>query len=152
MSRDAATGRMLPVPIEERFWTHVTEEDRGYATPCWIWTGGTGAGYGRVWHDGTTQTAHRVGYELVTGETVPPDRELDHLCRVRLCVRALHLEVVTPRENVLRSPTAPPAINAAKVRCRRGHEFTGTWRGRRTCRECSRIRTAESRARRGTAA
>jgi hypothetical protein len=33
---------------------------------------------------------------------IPPNREIDHLCRVRSCVNPAHLEVVTNRENCRR--------------------------------------------------
>lgn len=150
--RDPITGRMLPVDVGARIQARVIEEDRGYASPCWIWTGVAEAGYGRIWHNGRFAGVHRVAYELSTGQTVPADMEIDHLCRVKLCVRASHMEVVTPRENVRRSDS-PAARNARLERCRRGHPFDGTnTAGARTCRACSRIRTAEHRARRRAAA
>ena len=73
---------------------------------------------------------------------IPEGLTLDHLCRVRACVNPAHLEPVTLRENTLRSPSAPTAINARKTECLRGHAFTpeNTWvhRSRRCCRECKR--------------
>lgn len=144
-------GRFVSVDPFERFMSKVREEDRGYATPCWIWHGSDrGDGYGSFWLDGRTDLAHRVAYTLLIGP-IPEGAELDHLCRVRSCVRPLHLEPVTKRVNVLRSNN-PMAINARKTTCRRGHPFTGTWRGRRTCRTCSAIRQQEHRDRKATVA
>jgi len=34
---------------------------------CWLWTGGTGAGYGRFFLRGALWQAHRVVYELLVG-------------------------------------------------------------------------------------
>lgn len=45
--------------------------------------------------------AHRVAYEYFLGP-IPPGMEVDHLCRTRLCVNPMHLEVVGHRENVAR--------------------------------------------------
>src|SRR5699024_2450602 len=77
-------------PIED------VEEDRGYKTPCWIWQGRIDPkGYGRL---GWT-LAHRLVFEREVGP-IPPERELDHLCRERSCVNPEHLEPVTHKENV----------------------------------------------------
>jgi hypothetical protein len=57
---------------------HISE-DRGYMTPCWIWTGSLNAkGYGRCFGG----MAHRRYYEEYIGP-VPEGRTIDHLCRVR---------------------------------------------------------------------
>ena len=80
--------------------------DRSDPAGCWLWTGSLRAGYGRFWVDGTVVQAHRYAYERVVGP-IPADRELDHLCRIRRCVNPDHLDVVTPSENVRRSPIHP---------------------------------------------
>ena len=138
--------RRVDGPPEERFWAKVNKDGPipSYAPelgPCWLWTGGTRRGYGRfgISH-GQHVGAHCYGYLLQVGP-VDPGLQLDHLCRVRLCVRASHLEPVTGRENILRSPIAPPAINARKTHCKRGHLFSeaNTYidsRGGRECRMC----------------
>lgn len=78
-------------------------EDRGYATPCRIWTGPSNQkGYGLVKVGRSSRAAHLVAYEQANGP-IPEGRELDHLCRVRACVNLAHLEVVTHKVNMERS-------------------------------------------------
>lgn len=110
---------------------------------CWIWTASTySVGYGRFSIGGRWVIAHRWCYERLRGP-VAGDRDLDHLCRVRLCVNPWHLEPVTRRENLLRGETIP-ALNAAKTHCPEGHAYTPEntrlYRGMRYCRECNRVR------------
>lgn len=67
--------------------------------------------------------AHRILYTAFKGE-IPERKSLDHLCRVRNCVNPNHLEVVTHKENMLRSPSAATALNAKKTHCVQGHKYT----------------------------
>jgi hypothetical protein len=119
------------------------------ADGCWLWTGSLSpTGYGeRIRRSGNRQAPHRVVYELMVGP-IPEGLVIDHLCRVRNCVNPAHLEPVTQRENTMRSPIAPAAVNAAAQQCRRGHPFdeANTYvdpNGYRGCRAC---RTAAARA------
>lgn len=80
-------------------------EDRGHDTPCWIWTGATTVAGERGYGYYRKRAAHRVFFEEARGP-VPEGMQLDHLCRVRLCVNPDHLEVVTLLENVRRSRRA----------------------------------------------
>lgn len=97
----------LPTPLDDRIWKHVEKTDG-----CWLWTGGTTtAGYG-VYSvvKGEMTTAHRIVYELLVGP-IPEGMQLDHLCRVRRCVRPEHLEPVTPLVNTRRA--LPYRLSAA---------------------------------------
>lgn len=113
---------------------------------CWVWEGSLNShGYGKltVWRSGTWY-AHRIAYGLVHG-VVPA--ELDHLCRNRACWRPSHLESVTHRENMDRSPFCSPHET-----CAHGHRWSevGSWvqkDGSRKCKECHRRRCRESLAR-----
>lgn len=87
--------------MEDRFWQIV--DPTGF---CWLWTGSKNQnGYGRFQpHPGTnrkTSSAHRVAWELLIGP-ISPGYEVDHLCRIKLCVNPDHLEPVTKAENIRR--------------------------------------------------
>jgi len=96
-------------------------EDRGYVTPCHIWQGQPqGGGYGLAFgEDGRKTTAHRVIYEREVGP-IPDGLQLDHLCRVRICVNPEHMEPVTNAENARRGKrTTLTHSIAARIRARR---------------------------------
>lgn len=80
-----------------RFWSSVEK------TPvCWLWKARRDSrGYGVFVRDRKARKAHVVAWEMERG-SVPQGMELDHLCRIRECVRAEHLEAVSHRENVQR--------------------------------------------------
>jgi hypothetical protein len=132
-------------PIVARLYARCLIEDRGYSTPCRVFTGAkTPNGYGVIGVPGRrTRLAHRVAYEQLIGP-IPDGLELDHLCRVRACCEASHLEPVSRRENILRGDG--PALTSARLRaistCKHGHELAGDnlyiWRGMRKCRACGR--------------
>lgn len=143
---------------EERFWSKVDTNGpipahRPELGPCWIWTGATNSrGYGRFTVDGRDVHAARYICEVRLGP-IPDGYEPDHLCLNTSCVNYFsHLEVVTQRENILRS-RGPAAVNAAKTYCVNGHEFTpentitrkrpGGGRACRTCRRDAQRRYQE---------
>ncbi len=108
-------------------------------------------GYGHITTErrGQTYRVHRLIYEFFVAP-IPDGLQLDHLCRVRNCVRPDHLEVVTLKENVLRGEGIS-AENARKTHCWRGHEFTPENTGTteqegRYCRACGTVRMREWRA------
>ena len=81
-----------------RFWTKVDKTET-----CWLWTPPLDdSGYGKFSVSGKKVGAHRWAYEEING-AIPDGLQIDHLCRVRNCVRPDHLEAVTHLENVRRS-------------------------------------------------
>ncbi len=141
-------GRVIKSP-SFYFWRQVNKTDT-----CWLWTGKdvTPNGYGRFtyrvsqWHQRRTM-AHRWAYEELV-DPIPEGMTLDHLCGVNLCVNPAHLELVSLRENILRSDN-PMAQNARKTHCPVGHPYdeANTYmnqKGERICKECSRTKARES--------
>lgn len=145
--------RLRGVPAADRFWQKVNKdgpipEYRPDLGPCWLWMAGRTNGYG-VFHSNPTAgqvvRAHRWLYEQTIGP-VPAGWDLDHLCRVRHCVRPEHLEPVTRQENVARG-MHPHSIAHQAGTCVKGHKVTaenvyfrrdrpGEW----NCRVCRRER------------
>lgn len=92
-----------PPSAEERFWSKVDQTTgpvpASLGTRCWIWTASkVEDGYGRFW-SGKNLAAHRVAYEWLVGP-IPADREIDHRCHNRACVRPEHLRVVTRKQQM----------------------------------------------------
>jgi hypothetical protein len=88
------------------------------AGECWPWTGTviSTTGYGSIYWDGVTTSAHIAGWELATG-LIAAGFWIDHACHNRdascpgreecphrRCQNPLHLEAVTPGTNLRRSP------------------------------------------------
>jgi len=143
-----------------RFWAKVNKDGpvpakRPDLGPCWLWKPqGSMGGYGQFYLDGKPQLAHRAAYKILVGP-IPDGLTIDHLCSVRHCVRATHLEAVTLAENLRRAETWKNGAEAsrAKTRCPNGHEYDEantriTPSGRRACRACARDRAAAQRQRR----
>jgi hypothetical protein len=108
---------MKTIGEKRRFWSRVQPNQEN----CWIWTGHCrDNGYGMFavknpagsW---SQTTSHRWAYQDQVGE-IPDGWEVDHLCRVRACVRPDHLEAVTIQENRRRRDIQySPAVNRAPV-------------------------------------
>lgn len=123
---------------------------------CWLWSAGIdGGGYGSFGDGIRVVCAHRWLWEQTNGP-IPHGMELDHLCRVRNCVRPSHLEPVTRRINVLRGM----AQHAIKYRnriasgvCESGHPLTEWHNGKANsngyCQTCKRMYVNAYRARFG---
>jgi hypothetical protein len=132
----ALAGRTIR-PIEDRFWEKVEKTDT-----CWLWTGARmPIGYGRFGIKKENCLAHVVSMGLA-GVEIPPGMVLDHICKVRNCVRPEHLRVVTRSWNAKYNNDSIFSRNRARTHCTHGHEFTEanirrTEEGYRNCRPCS---------------
>jgi hypothetical protein len=143
---DVSTTAFIKGDDEARFWSHV---DRRGDDECWPWTAYTDRkGYGVFNVEGRPRPVHRWAYHHFVGP-VPDEMTIDHVrargCTRKDCVNFLsHLEIVTNKENVMRSDGAC-ATNARKTHCIRDHEFTSEntlvrKNGGRTCRACKKLR------------
>lgn len=102
--------------LPDGFWAKVHQTD------CLIWSGAVNTkGYPCFAVNGVSQLAHRLAYEDAHGP-IPEGYTIDHLCRVRNCVNADHLEVVTIAENNRRKKT-PGGIQIGSS-CAKGHKVT----------------------------
>lgn len=130
-------------------------------TGCWNWIGSLDPKYGLTWYQGRHEKVHRLLYAWLI-EPLPMSHEgrkvaqLDHeVCKNTRCCNPLHLELVTQWENTRRG-TSPPALNARKTHCPKGHVLDALWKKgnklNRACRECDRAKywnaTPEQRKRR----
>lgn len=88
---------------------------------CWVWLGSTSKvdGYGKYTVNASRNngqrlniTPHKYSWMLANGREPKPGMHLDHLCKVRVCVRPDHLEEVTALENHRRK---------CRPFCKRGH-------------------------------
>ena len=105
------TGHYPRPSVQERLERQCIPEPN---SGCWLWTGAIYAsGYGGLQHKGRSQYAHRVSYEIFVGP-IPNGHDIDHLCRLRLCVNPEYLQAVTRRENLLRSWRAAIATEEIK--------------------------------------
>ncbi len=129
---------------EQRFWEKVQRRNNG----CLEWIGArvkpwgkksNGYDYGLFWWNGKQGMAHVFAYEQVHGLLLP-NVELDHLCRNRWCVNERHLQPVSHKDNLLRSPDTQVSKNLQKTHCPQGHPYdeenTYKWRTSRICKLC----------------
>lgn len=127
--------------------------------PCWDWIGCKSRnGYGQFKVDARRGSTRKTGphvyaYEYFVG-AIPDGFEVHHLCYVRHCCNPLHLALMSHRDNVTDADSiTPPAINAQKTECSRGHSLSGSNlhikpNGSRQCRACNALRQREFQAKR----
>jgi hypothetical protein len=95
--------------IFDKIRSKIEEVEGPLPTPCWVWQGGDsgsgrGGGYPRMSLNGGTVAVHRVMFTNEYGY-IPPRKQIDHLCKNRMCCNPLHLEMVTHRVNQKRRVT-----------------------------------------------
>lgn len=125
-------------------------------TGCWNWIGFVSDGYGNTRYDGRLERVHRVIYAWAV-ESIPRITgrhgvrkhvpQLDHVvCQNRRCCNPAHLELVTPRVNILRGNGICARLSR-QTHCPSGHllpdkpnEKCGVGKTTRRCKPCRKER------------
>ncbi|MFJ6010172.1 HNH endonuclease [Streptomyces halstedii] len=134
-----------PRPVADRLWEKVRKTEG-----CWEWTGSkNNHGYGRINVNRYPAYAHRVAYELVTGEDIT-GLNLLHSCDNPGCVKPEHLTPGTHKENMrdMVAKGRDNPWNRDKEYCEKGHllatepnSIDGRGNPCRRCTECTRLRS-----------
>jgi HNH endonuclease len=155
--KPTAEGIALPA----RFWQKVNKRGpvpslQPELGPCWLYQGTPerATGYVRCDINRVRDYVHRFVYRALV-RPIPAGKEIDHRCHNvdpscpsdasclhRRCVNPDHLEAVTHRENMDRSPNHPAVRNRLKTHCPHGHPYdkdnTRMTAHGRACRACNR--------------
>jgi hypothetical protein len=150
------------IALPARFWKKVNKNGpvpplRPELGPCWLHEGTPekATGYVRCEINRVRDYVHRFVYRAFL-QPIPDGKEIDHQCHNadpscpsdascphRRCANPDHLEAVTHRENMDRSPNQPAVKNRLKTHCPHGHPYDQantrvTSHGGRVCRSCNR--------------
>ena len=88
-----------PRPLMERFMEKLPPETDGDS--CWEWQGTRhGQGYGRISIGGRLFYAHRIAWELSTGENIPEGVNVLHKCDNPPCCNPSHTYLGTQSDNM----------------------------------------------------
>lgn len=125
---------------------------------CWLWTGSTDKGYGKVAlpRAGGRHPivgVHRLIWLALRGP-IEAGLVMDHDgptgCHNRACANPAHLQPVTHQINLAVTGSGPAAVHARKTHCPQGHPLVGAnlveaalARGNRNCKACGKIRADE---------
>lgn len=108
--------------INERFYSHVEFSVDG----CWLWSAGLIHGDYPAFKSPIGNSAHRFSYHRFIG-AIPDGYDVHHKCGQSICVNPTHLEVLSRRDHVMRTPGSWGFRSAQRVD---GPEFTDQSRGR----------------------
>lgn len=102
--------RTTPViPRDRRSYLERFNDSFTKTEGCWEWQGHIAKhGYGSLSVKGVSTMAHRLAYQLHTGEDCK-GKIIDHMCHNRKCVNPEHLRVVTHKQNMEHRESATKA-------------------------------------------
>jgi vacuolar-type H+-ATPase subunit B/Vma2 len=81
---------------KERFNECCTPEPN---SGCWLWTARISRRYGSAHHNGKTESAHRIAWQLYKGE-IPQGAFVLHRCDTPMCVNPEHLFLGSASDNM----------------------------------------------------
>lgn len=134
----------MSIPFPSEVFDRVMEKVTPGPNGCWISTYSRGShGYAQVgWGRGTGGTvtlAHRVAWMGHNRDVIPPGWTVDHICRVRPCVRPSHLRLLSNLDNARDNGQDRRGVPTPTGReCRRGHALLLYPTGATNCMECVR--------------
>lgn len=85
-----------------RFWAKVQKTES-----CWLWTGTTDKGQGRMRINGKVMVAHRVSWIIAHGDSLGSKAVL-HSCGVLACVNPAHLSLGKTHLRAIAKAAVPP--------------------------------------------
>lgn len=97
-------------------------EDRGYITPCWIWTAckdKNGYGITRIKYDKIS--VHRASFIFINS---PTKLKILHKCDVSACFNPEHLFEGTQKDNIRDAVSKRRHRNSKRTHCKNGHPYT----------------------------
>lgn len=128
---------MSRISADERFeQKFIPEPNSG----CWLWNASSNTdGYGLFFFNGKIKSAHQFSFSKRYGYIPSNGKEIDHICRNRMCVNPEHLREVTHKENMENAIF----FLSLKTHCPSGHPYSGknvrfNKNGSRACRTCER--------------
>ena len=128
----------------ERF---ISKIKRDSASGCWIWTGSFDRkGYGKFWVSTAyaNAIAHRLCYRLCSDVDIE-GKHLHHICENPKCVNPYHLEPLTAKAHIHKTPQSISYQCSIRTNCPYGHPYDEEntyWspRGKRQCLACRKAR------------
>jgi len=120
----------------QRFLRKVDKKDTG----CWEWKGFKNEnGYPRMRLRYKYVYAHRFSC-LALKDVDPTGFQVHHICENIVCVNPEHLEALTPREHIAKTPRSIGFIAISTDYCSNGHKLTEDnlqiWKNGRHCKQC----------------
>jgi hypothetical protein len=135
-SRNPVTLEHIDNRVLERFWSKVDKLTFKESSRCWVWTGAKTAnrptrknapktqGYGAITINKRPFYTHRLSFLMHNGY-LTDGLVVDHLCGNTLCVNPDHLNEITNKQNLYKSPNFSANNSnkyAQKSICKYGHK------------------------------